>query len=197
MKELIKKLHNYVGLLSFTILVVFGATGVWAVMHESHETPMPEIARTSEVDYQVPSAASDLEAAQQIYAALKLQTARYPQEWDVKRDDQNRLQVLFWGPNGILQVTALEKKSKLKLEHRPAPLGAFMTELHMASTGNTPRSILMTVWAIYVEVSIFSMLFLIASGLFLWLTTRPTDKWAWAAFIAGTGLVSVLTVLSR
>ena len=52
-------------------------------------------------------------------------------------------------------------------------------------------------WALYIEVSIWSLILMASSGIYLWLTSRPKLRWAQLSFAAGIISFIALWTLSR
>jgi hypothetical protein len=132
-----------------------------------------------------------------IHARLGLISAPKLPDWAVGRNSANELTLTFTGPNGATQVRVLEREGAIEVTRRPTSLGAYLDILHTTTPLWAPRNVLMLLWSAYVELSIFSLLFLVVSGVFMWLTSRPRVWWAQAAFASGTATFVVLYVLVR
>jgi hypothetical protein len=57
--------------------------------------------------------------------------------------------------------------------------------------------LLMHLWTYYTEFSIYSLIAMALSGIYLWLASRPGYIWGQVAFVAGCGIFIVLYVLAR
>ena len=103
----------------------------------------------------------------------------------------------FHGPNGVHRATLLEAEKKVRIEHSRSSIGEFMNLMHATTLYHSSPDLRVRLWALYVDLSIFSLLFMSATGLWLWLASRPRLWWARASFGAGTGLFVLLWLVTR
>ncbi|MCW5977296.1 MAG: PepSY-associated TM helix domain-containing protein [Bryobacteraceae bacterium] len=196
MNRLVKRIHIWVGLLSFLILLVDGITGIGVTFlprYEDRSRPAPSVEMR---DYVVPGNLSDNEAADRIWEHLRLPLTN-PPRYGVQRDENNDLAFAFYTPKSVIRVTALEKEGKLRLETTPAGAWMFLNNLHATTVRDLPRDWRMRLWVLYNEFAIAALLFLSLSGVYLWLSARPRHRLAQISLVAGAGSFIALYWLSR
>jgi hypothetical protein len=193
MTELLKRLHLWIGLFNFTALIVFACTGIFVTLPRT-AGPNP-IVRT--LDYEAPAGFSDQEVADHLHATLALPLVGPIPEWAVHRNEQNLLVLEFNGPNGVHRATLLEDVGKVRIEHARSSLGEFLDTMHATALSHSSPDLRVRLWAIYVDLSIFSLMFMTATGVWLWLASRPKLWWARASFGAGAGLFLLLWFVTR
>lgn len=197
MNELVKKLHAWLGLAGFTLLLVYGLTGLSVTMLPAPEARPRREAVTEFVDFRVPPNLTDKQVADLVWAHLKLPLTNPAPEWSLRRDAASNLTIGFYTPNGPTRVTVLEAEGKLRLERQRAPWPAFLNNLHASTLRDLPVDWRMRAWVAYNELAIFILIFLSLSGIYLWLSSRPRHRLAQISFFAGTGSFAALYWLSR
>ena len=193
MRKLLERLHIWIGLFNLTVLFVFAATGIYVTLPRAEE-PHP-IART--LDYEAPAGFSDKEVADHLHATLALPLVGPVPEWAVHRNEENVLVLDFNGPNGAHRVTVLEDQKKVRVEHAKSSIGEFFNLMHGTTLYHSSPDLRVRLWAIYVDLSIFSLMFMAATGVWLWLASRPKLWWGRASFGAGTLLFVLLWFVTR
>lgn len=191
MKRVLKRLHAVVGLFALTSLIVFAATGLAVTI------PLGQIPTARVVDYEAPSGLSDKDVADDVLRMLKLPLVSPLPEWAVHRNAQNVLVLEFFSPNGTHKVTVLEAEKQVSIEHARSSLGEFMNAAHSTTFYGSHADLRIRLWALYVDCSIFSLLFMLITGPWLWLASRPGLWWAQASFVAGAGLFVGLWYVTR
>lgn len=188
--RLLKKVHIYLGLLNFTIVLVFGITGLAASIDASFPSEPPPV--VSERAFHVPPGLRDIQIGDLVYQTLRPPFVS-PRLYPVFRDSNHDLIVDFYSVSGMQHVTVLP--DKLRIESHRKSVWQFVNRLH-ATTGN-PADLKLRLWAYYVEFSIWSLLAMVMTGLYMWLSARWRFRWAGYSFAAGTALVVVLWVTLR
>ena len=197
MHALIKKIHMYVGLLNFTILIVFGITGLTATFEQAPAAkPKPEPLISME-DYTPPPNSSDKQVADHIHQTRIKGFAHPIPDWFLRRDKQKNLQLDFYSPNGMRRVIVLEKENKIRIENNPVGMWDFISRMHATTIRADAIDWRMRLWTWYTEFSIWSLIAMALSGLYLWLASRASYKWAIVSFAAGSGSFLVLWGLTR
>lgn len=197
MHALIRKIHMYVGLLNFTILLVFGITGLNATFEQAPAArPKPDPLVKLE-DYTPPPNATDKQVADDIHRSRITGFAHPIPEWALKRDKQKNLQLDFYSPNGMRRIVVLEKENKIRIENNPVGVWDFISRMHATTIRAEAIDWRMRLWTWYTEFSIWSLITMALSGLYLWLASRPSYKWAIVSFAVGSGSFLVLWVLTR
>jgi hypothetical protein len=188
--DLLKRLHILVGLFNLTAIVVFALVGITETFpnHERH----PE---SRLVDFDAPNDLDDRQVADRLVSALQLPLIG--QVRNVHRNAQHMVEFGFFTANGPGRATILEADRKARIDGTRLSFGRFMVEAHAASLHESAPVLLMQLWAVYVDCSIFSLLFMSITGPWLWLASRPNLRWARALAAAGVGAFVVLWFFTR
>ena len=196
MYELIRKIHMYTGLVNFTVLFVFGVTGLLGTLAtRPFQWNRPEPV-TGYVDFTPPAGLTDKELADRVYEQLRLPMAG-PVPPVVKRNRDHDVEMTFYTPNGMRQVTVLEKENRVRVVKHGLNAFQYLSTLHETTIRNASSDLRVRLWAWYNEAAIWSLIGMALSGVYLWLATRPRYRWAQAAFTAGTGLFAALWIALR
>jgi hypothetical protein len=147
------------------------------------------------VDYQPPSGLDDGQMASHLVSTLRLPLIGPPQ--GVHRNDAHAVEFEFYTTNGPGKATVLESDRKVRLERTRLSFGRFMVEAHAARLLGSAPVPTMRLWGLYVDCSIFSLLFMATTGPWLWLTSRRELWWARAAMAAGISVFVLLWALTR
>lgn len=194
MYRLIKKIHMYVGLLNFSILLVFGITGLEATFsHGPSGSTEPPVYSS----FTAPANTTDKQVADAVHHYLEPALAGPVPEFALSRDDDNNLTFTFYSANGTQRVTVLEKENRLKIEKRRNTIWQFFNNLHATTMNVNTADLRVRLWTLYTEFSIWSLIGMALSGMYLWLASRPGLRWAQAAFAAGAGIFILLYVVTR
>jgi hypothetical protein len=94
-------------------------------------------------------------------------------------------------------VTVLEDQQRLRVESIPLSTGLFLEDVHAATPGDEGAPGLVRAWALWNEVAMWTLLAFCASGLWLWLASRPRFAWAWVSFAAGSASLVLLWSVFR
>jgi hypothetical protein len=195
--DLLKKLHIYLGLLSFTILLIFGIIGLYGLLLPPPDQRIrPEFGSRTE-DYRPPPNRTDKEVAEHVLHSVPIPLAPPPPPNGIRRNDGNDLMFQAFSPNGLYRVTVLEKEGKVRIEHRPSLNWQYLNALHTLTIRNRSTDWRMRLWSWYNELSIWALILMSLTGVYLWLASRPRYRWAQISFVSGTGCFVVLWFLSR
>ena len=149
-------------------------------LQERKEAPQPS-SRPA-----VPPSATDKEVARSVYETLSLPLTRPIPDWFLQRTPDNHLLLDFYNINGIYRVTVFENEQRLRIEEVRNSPWLFLSDMHAATPADREAPVLIRAWALWNEVATWSLLGFCLSGAYLWLTTRPRIRWAWAALASGT-----------
>lgn len=196
MNELIKKIHMYLGLMNFSILLVFGITGLAVTVAGSPESRTRPEPRVEHVDFVPPGNVDDRQLAEAVYQRLQLPLAAPVPTFALRRDSENNLALDFYTVNGVTRAVVLEKEKRIRLEARRNSFWQYLNNLHATTRVRIPDWRLKA-WSWYVEFAIWSLLAMPLSGAYLWLSSRPAYRWAQLALASGCGAFVVLYVLTR
>ncbi|MEZ5399883.1 MAG: PepSY domain-containing protein [Bryobacteraceae bacterium] len=187
--EWTKKIHMYAGLLTFTAFVVWGVTGVEAVFLPSPGNfHPPPVSSSREFPFQAPGDLDDKQLAKAIFetAAIPLAGGRY----NIHRDDDSNLAFNVFTINGGREVTFLEKSGAVRVDHRRNSLLSYLSSMHTAHHNRHQLTLAASAWGYFNELSVWAFLFMTISGVYMWLATRPSLRWAQLSL----GGMAVLTV---
>ena len=94
-------------------------------------------------------------------------------------------------------MTALEKQGLLRIETSRTDLWQFVNGAHSTTLQWAAPRFLVQAWAWYNELATWSLMLMAASGVALWLMTRPRYAPAIASFLLGSGVFVALWCLTR
>ena len=195
MTEWIKRLHMYAGLLSFTAFCVWGIAGIYGTVlpdPRGRQAPDPSVRYA---DFKVPGNLGDQQVADRIIETLGLpftRTGRKP-----RRDEDNRLSITYYTPNGRRRLVLLEEENKVRIEAIQTGIWGFLNSLHVATFQHSQPAWPLKMWGLYNEFSIWSVLFMTLTGVYLWLATRPRLLWARYTLAASSGVFILYYVVAR
>jgi hypothetical protein len=192
MTNWIKRLHTWFGLVNFVILLIFGVTGLLATARRPGEQKQPPAVVTETAFTLPPGVVSDRDAADAIRRRLDIPAAGF----NFRRDERNLLVATYYTPSGPRRVTLLEKQGLLRIETRRNSIWQYFSVLH-ETLPREAGDVRIRLWGYYTELSSWCLLGMSLSGLWLWLSSRPRLRWAWASFLAGSGAFALLWLLSR
>lgn len=192
----VQKIHMYAGLLTFMAFVIWGITGV----HGGFTPPPggftpPPVSSVREMPYQADGSLDDKELAKAIFEMIDIPLAggRY----NIHRDDDLNLSFNVFTINGGRVVTFQEEEGIVRVEHRKNSLMSYLSSMHTAHSGRHRLMWAATAWGYYNEMSIWAFLFMTASGVYMWLATRPKMRWAQASFLGMAALSVALWIVIR
>lgn len=196
MSRWIKRIHIYVGLLNFSILLVYGIAGLDATFTGApggpRQEPVVEI-----VPYTVPPNLSDVEAANTIRVALGKTLSGPVNANGARRDRDNNLTFELYSTNGPTRITVLESQHQLHLETRRNGLWRYLNNLHATTQNARVPDLRIRLWGWYNEFAIWSLIAMSLSGVYLWLVSRPRFRWAQFSFATGSGIFLLLYIFTR
>ena len=179
----IKKIHMYTGLLNFTILCVFGLAGLVATAEAPDIFKPGTMPIVTNLPFHAPGSASDRQVAELIREQLQPAHAGRPV---IRRDARHQLVADFYSVNGLVRTTLLEGEGQLRVETRRNSLWRFFDNAHATTIQHAPSGWAVGAWAWYIELSIWSLMLMALTGIWLGLTTRWPFWWTKASLVAGT-----------
>lgn len=194
--EWTKKIHMYSGLLTFPALVVWGITGIHAVfLPPPGQYKPPPVTSVREVSFQAAGNLDDKKLAQMIYEAIDIPLAggRY----NVHRDEQSNLAFNVFSINGGREVTFLEDKGIVRVDHRANSTLDYLSSMHTANGRRHQLKPAVMAWGYFNELSTWAFLFMTISGLYLWIATRPGLRWAQLSLAGATAVTLALWITIR
>jgi hypothetical protein len=192
MRALIRKLHMYAGLFSFTALMVYGVAGLEGTASRPPGQSEPQSPAVEFLEYKPPAGAGDKAVADSVHALLKPPLAGPIPEWAVHRNAAHDLELDFYSPNGMTRAVVLEKEGRLRIERRRVRVWGFLNDLHAMTPGEYQQDIRLKLWSWYNEAAMWSLMGMVFSGVYLWLASRPGWRTAQLTFAAGSMALMVL-----
>jgi hypothetical protein len=192
MHRLIKKFHTYAGLLSFTLMLIYGVAGLTATIRKGAEGSARGFGPPRFESFSVPTGLDTQldkhQVSDLVYDHLKPPLVERLTTEMVETGGAGNPRLDFWSINGVQRVTVLVREGRLKIEKQRSDLPDFLNALHATLTGYPTSFPLIRVWGTYNHFGLLCMLFLALSGAYLWLVPRlrlPSSKFV---MIAGAGL---------
>jgi len=174
MNAWVRKLHLYSGLLNFSILMVFGIAGLVASARAPDIFQHPTLHTVTTQDFSVSPSASDKEVVGAIAEALHIRVAELP---NPQRNPRHQLTVDFYNPNGLRRVTLLEPDHRLQVETFRNSIWRFFDNMHATTLREGAPWTAQRLWGWYIEIATLSMIWMIASGIWLGLGQRWSLRW--------------------
>jgi uncharacterized iron-regulated membrane protein len=192
MHTTLRRLHIWAGLFSFTSLLVMAAAGFHVTLRPAPSQRVEPAPEVRELPYRAATELTDRAVADELYRQLALPfTAPLP-AYAVRRDEQQRLVLRFETQNGDFRVTVLEDEGKVRIEHHRSSFAEFLDLMHSRTFLGSQPQLPIRLWALYVDASLFALLFLLASGLWLAWRARRGLLWARALLVSGALVVGTL-----
>jgi hypothetical protein len=186
----------YLGLMSWSSLLVFGIAGLTGTFRSDPEASMRNKTLRFE-SFAVPANLTDKQVAYFVCNSLQIPLTAPEHVFGVQRDGQNNLNFSIYSENGVCKVTVLEKENRLRVETERSSIWEYLDNLH-GTTVNTPvTDWRIRLWTYYIEFSIWTLLAMALGGLCLWLMSRPGHRLAQVLFLFSAGSFVVLYILSR
>ena len=187
----------YLGLLNLSNLVVFGIAGLHATFEPAPEEREPRVEREWEVAFAAPPGLTDKQVADLVHAELDLPLTGPVPEWAVRRDPDGVLRLNFHTPSGPHRVRVAEAEGRLHVETVRNGLGRYLSNLHATVPRYAGPDWRIRLWSYNVEFSLWSLLAMAVSGLYLWLATRPRNRAAVNSLAGGSAVFVLLYLLTR
>ena len=197
MRPLIKKIHAYAGLLSFTLLLVYGIAGLTAAIEKGMEDAAPAPGPPRFEQLALPLGAGKQQVSDLVYDRLRLSLAERLPADAVETDTDGNLRLDFWSINGVERVNVLAREGRLKIEERRSSLPDFLNALHATLTAYPTRFPLLRVWGRYNHFGLVCLMFLALSGAYLWLASRPRYAPARMIVSEGAAVFALIYMLLR
>jgi len=197
-RNLLQKIHIYLGLLCWSILFVYGIAGLTATVFRAGP-PGPHFQSSSVrmESFVTPPNQTDKQVAAAVWKTLKIPLAGPPPAYAIHRDHENNLVVSFYTTNGPTHVTVLEQQNQLLIETHRNTLWAYFNNLHSTTLRGHPYDWRIRLWAYYNEFAVWALLAMALTGVYLWLSSRPRFLTAQIAVAMACVSFLVLYILTR
>jgi uncharacterized iron-regulated membrane protein len=198
MRDLLQKIHMYLGLLCWSILFVYGIAGLTAtVFRAGPPGPHFQSSTVRAESFVPPPNQTDKQVADAVWRTLQIPLTGPPPEYAVHRDRQNNLVVSFYTTNGPTYVTVLEQQNQLRIETHRNTIWAYFDNLHSTLPRQQPYDWRVRLWGYYNEFAVWALLAMALSGVYLWVSSRPRHLLAQVAIaVAGVSFL-VLYIVTR
>ena len=103
----------------------------------------------------------------------------------------------FYSINGLLRVTLLESENRIQMQTFRNSIWRFIDNAHATTISEETRSGAVRAWAWYIEASIWSIIAMTLSGIWLGVTARWNFGWTRVSLAAGCAAFVALYWLER
>jgi hypothetical protein len=183
MNTWIRKIHMYTGLLNFTIVCVFGLAGLVATAEAPDIFSAGTVPLVTTLPFSAPGTASEEEVGELIREQLRPAHAGKP---NIRRDARHQLVADFYSVNGLVRATLLDSERRLQVETRRNSIWRFLDNAHATTIQEFASDWTPNAWAWYIELSIWSLMLMALTGVWLGLAIRWQFWWTKASLAAGT-----------
>lgn len=190
----IKKIHIYAGLLNFTILCIFGLAGLVVTAEAPDIFHAGNKPVATMVPFTPPPSASDKEVAALITSQYKPAKSGPA---NPRRNAQHQLTMDFYSVNGLVRMTLLEGQNQLQVETFRNSIWRFFDNAHATTFQENLSDWAPNAWALYIEISIWSLMLMAMTGTWLGLTSRWNFWWTKASFAVGTVAFAVFYMVEK
>jgi len=177
------------------MLIVFGLAGLVVTFKAPdimHSGIRPE-SRT--IDFTAPESLSDKQVGERIASVV----ARPPHagEHYVHPDDSNRLAVDWYTVNGLVRAAYFEQEHRVEIQTWRNSIWRFFDNVHATTMADRSPDPVVRAWTWYIELSIWSLIGMCLSGIWLGVASRWQFTWARIAFAAGGAVLAISFLLER
>jgi hypothetical protein len=190
----IRKVHMYLGLVNFTLLILFGLAGLVVTAEAPDIFRQKDGPAVSSREFTAPPGASDREVAQLLAGSMAPPHANAPV---VRRNAANQLVVEFYSVNGMTRITLAESEHRAQVQTFRNSIWRFIDNAHATTIGERSESAAVHAWAWYIELSIWSLVAMALTGLWLGVSTRGKFRWTPISLAAGCAAFVLLYWLER
>ena len=132
-----------------------------------------------------------------MYQFLNLPLTAPLPNFAIRRNANNDLVLDFYTPNGLRRAVVLEKERHIRLETQRSTLAAYLNNLHATTLNARSPDWRVRWWTYYNEFSVWSLIGMSVSGVYLWLASRPRYRPARWTFVVGCGAFILLYAVTR
>src|SRR5262249_23601857 len=118
------------------------------------------------------------------------------QRFAIQHDRSGELVLDFQHANGRHRVT-FPQPGRLRVEITRNSLSDYLAALHTASAAFRIGDWRIQCWSYYNEFAMWSLMAMMATGVYLWLSRRARYRWAMASLAAGVSVFAGLWVWTR
>jgi len=191
----VRRIHIYAGLLNFSMLVVFGLAGLVVTFKAPDIMHSGVRPATRTIDFTAPESLSDKQAGERIASAV----GRPPHAGEpyIHRDDSNRLDVDWYTANGLVRAVYFGQEHRVEIQTWRNSIWRFFDNVHATTMADRSPDPVVRAWAWYIEVSIWSLIGMCLSGIWLGVASRWQFTWTRIALAAGCAVFAIFFLLER
>lgn len=194
--EWVRTIHMYSGLLTFMAFVVWGVTGIHAVLLPAPDQfQPPPVSSVRDIPFQAGGDLDDLQLSRAIFDAIQIPLAGG--HYNVHRDGQSNLAFNVFTVNGGREVTFLDAQGIVRVTHRRSSVWSYLSSMHTAFSRRHVLAPAAVAWGLFNELAIYAFVFMTVSGVYMWLATRPRMRWAQVLFAGMAVLTAALWIAIR
>lgn len=190
----IRKIHIYLGLLNFSLLIVFGLAGLVVTAEAPDIFRQKQGPTVTSREFTAPPGASDKEVAEQLARTFAPAHSGAPV---LRRNTENHLVTELYSVNGMMRITLFESERRAQIQNYRNSIWRFLDNAHATTIGEQSRSAVVHAWAWYIELSIWSLVLMSLSGLWLGVTARWNFRWTRVSLATGSAAFVILYLVAR
>jgi hypothetical protein len=190
----IRRIHMYLGLVNFSLVIVFGLAGLVVTAEAPDILQQKEPPAVSFREFTPPGSASDREVAELLAQAAAPPHAGPP---GFRRNAANQLVTDLYSINGLTRITLIENEHRARIQTFRNSFWRFIDNAHATTISENARGSAVQAWAWYIELSIWSMIAMAFSGFWLGVTARWNYRWTRVSLAAGCVAFMALYWLER
>lgn len=179
----IRRIHIYLGLLNFSLLIVFGLAGLVVTFQAPDIFKQKQGPAVEYRDFAAPPWASDQDIGQLLAKILAPAHAGVPY---VHRNQANQLVAEFYSPNGLERATLVDGERRVEVQTFRNSIWRFIDNVHATTIAETSNDRALRAWAWYIEFSIWSLIAMSLGGVWLGAAVRWNYRWTKVALAAGS-----------
>jgi hypothetical protein len=176
----------YAGLLNTTALALFGVIGIAVTVLPKPQDRTPPEATVEFVDFQVPGDMDDRQLADHIQEHLAIPLTGPAPDWSMHHDRAGNLRFRLPTPARRYDIGVLEAENRLRIRTQDFDTWQYLFHLHEMTPAYARPDLRIQAWAWYIEFTIWSLIAMALTGVYLWLASRPGYRWAQASLAGGT-----------
>ena len=198
MFPLLRKIHMYVGLLGWSVILVMGIAGLDAVLSSALKAT-GTAPRTRTMDFVAPPDLNDAQLAEAVGRKMQLPFAPPTSYYNLHRDNAGHVCFENWTlSKGNVKVTIFEDRRQVEIEEENPGLWLFLNNLHTVTmAGQAGADWRLRYRSYYTEFGIWTLLALTITGVWQWLASRPGHRWAQVALVIACVTFAALYAVTR
>ncbi len=194
LNSIIRKLHTYTGLQASIALFFFSISIISASIENKTEPFISHQKLQGSTDLE------NIELAKIIHSQVGLKFEITPEWWMISEEEAGNLLIKYLSPSARREVRLNKHNGDIEISAWPLSASQLFNHLHKESIGRrrASDSLWLWLWSIYIEVSIFSLFVLPATGLYMWISSKASrSRWAKPSLLASSLAMGALWHLIR